>query len=130
MDQKRRRGKTVNRALLGCLLFAALILRPAVCYAEDENPPFTITVEEEIPAQEIEESSVPLAAFAQEDKTPLTVVIVCAVTAAICAAAYLLYFARLKKRLRALRAEAAGAEQRWVASYRNGRRITREENGR
>ena len=121
MDRKRRYRKTVFPALLGCLLFAAVILRPAPCYAEDGPPPFTITVEEEIPAQEIEESSVPLAAFSQEDKTSDRVLIVCVVTAAACAAAYLIYFARLKKRLIALRAEAAAAEQRWVETYRQAR---------
>lgn len=121
MDQKRRWRKTVFPALLGCFLFAALFLRPAVSYAEEGKPPFTITVEEEIPAAEIEENEVPLAAFSQEDKTPRPVFIVCAVTAAACTAVYLIYFARMKKRLGALRAEAAAAEQRWVETYRQTR---------
>ena len=121
MDHKRRCKKTLFTALLGCLLFAAVILRPDVCRAEDEKPSFTITVEEEIPAQEIEENQVPLAAFPQEDTAPNTVIIVCVLIAAACSAAYLIYFARLKKHLNVLRAEAAGAEQGWVETYRKAR---------
>ena len=121
MDHKRRSIKNVFTAMIVCFLFAAVILQPALCYAE-ERPSFTITVEEEIPAVEIEENGVPLAAFSQEDNTTQPVIIVCVLTAAVCAAAYLIYFARLKKHLGALRAEAAFAEQRWVETYRKAHR--------
>lgn len=88
---------------------------------DEAKKTLTITVVEDIPAEEIEEAEVPMAA-APVTKNSIrtgTVVWICVIAAAIAACA--VYFARYKKKLKDLKALAVQKETQMLESYR-GRR--------
>ena len=121
---KRGLGRIV-RAL--CALVAALVLAvslavPALAEGEDtsegQQPELIITVEEEIPAAEIEDDAVPLSAGpAERSAIELPQVILMGITF-VASVGYALYFRTQDQRLYELRRTVAEAEWRLVSRRR------------
>ena len=97
------------------LIFAAGVMLPAHnVWAENEGdsgrPEITVEVVEDIPAGDIEEAEVPLAALPVSEKSNAVrhMGMMLALLAGVCA--YSAYFVRYEKKLVRLREEAAEAE--------------------
>ena len=121
---KRELGRIV-RAL--CALVAALILAfslamPALAEGEDtsegQQPELIITVEEEIPAAEIEDDAVPLSAGPAERSAIELPQVVLMGVAFVASVGYALYFRAQDQRLYELRRTVAEAEWRLVSRRR------------
>ncbi len=114
------------RRLLLCLIclmlaLALLAMLPPAAYAEQAEPQtLIVTVVEEIPADEIEDEDVPLAAFDDAGRgisdATRHVLLMCLLL--MCVAVYVFYFSMFEKRLGALRLRAAEAEARWRETRR------------
>lgn len=105
----------------GCLLLLAPLLltslTPAAMASDGDGEGekrLVITVVEEIPVEDIEDDSVPLAGFsdmAAADRGGQRHAALMGLTL-LCTILYVTYFSRYEKRLFALRLEAAAAEER------------------
>lgn len=129
MTHRNTAHKKTNRqrlhGLAGLLCLALLwIMFPLQAAADDERE-LVITVVEEIPAEEIEESEVPLAAFPNSGHRSGTRHLLLMSLTLAAVIAYVWYFTLYEKRLSLLRAEAARAERGWQA----GRLRQRQERG-
>ena len=114
--RNKRRGRSIRCGLLAALILLLGLLPTGALAAEtapaEAETPLIIEVVEDIPAEDIEESQVPLAAYT--DTPARSGLRHCALTGLLLLAVigYVIYFRRYGARLYRLRQEAALAELR------------------
>ena len=123
--RRRREEKRAWSRRLTCLLLTAVLIfllpqtsARAADSGDSARKQLVITVVEEIPAEEIEEEAVPLAAV--PDTAPGREIRHAGMMALTLAAVvfYVLYFGRYERKLLALRREAARAESGYIRRIR------------
>ena len=121
---KRELGRIVRTlcALVAALVLAFSLAMPALAEGEDtsegQQPELIITVEEEIPAAEIEYDAVPLSAGPAERSAIELPQVVLMGVAFVASVGYALYFRAQDQRLYELRRTVAEAEGRLVSRRR------------
>ena len=115
--------------IIGLLLIVSMMLAfgsprsTGPLYAEEgsseDRPGLTISVVEEIPADDIEETRVPLGALPTSPDSEGVRHLIPALVLAVCAVVYVIYFFCLERRIFRLRRQAAEAESRAVRQWRD-----------
>ena len=129
----KRRNRRLHRsggfaALLALTLLFACMVQPVMAEDDSEEKTLVITVLEDIPAEDIDDAEVPLAAFpAAEDHSTRHIALMGLTLLAVIA--YAIYFGVYDTKLMRLRQEAAAAEHRAVLRFRAANRTAGPETG-
>jgi len=128
--EKKKRTKAFLAGIICtlALLFAGLFAAGVQVYAEEPasaggNEQLVITVVEDIPAVDIEENEVPLAAYPNSQMRNGTRHVILMGLAFLCVLAYVLYMGRSEKKLSRLRLEAADVEYRLMQAKRREKEL-------